>query len=184
MEIKIDLAKTQQDLIEILDLQLANHRNYISAEQSNEHGFVTVKHNLELLTEMNKAAPQIIAKANGKVIGYALVMLPVFERLIPELKPMFKLLTTLSFKNKPINDYEYYVMGQICIDADYRGMGIFDKLYQKHKDIYAFEFDLCITEISTSNWRSMRAHERVGFKTIHTFKDEIDEWNVVAWNWR
>lgn len=46
MEIKIDLAKTQQDLIEILDLQLANHRNYISAEQSNEHGFVTVKHNL------------------------------------------------------------------------------------------------------------------------------------------
>ena len=65
MEIKIDLAKTQQDLIEILDLQLANHRNYISAEQSNEHGFVTVKHNLELLTEMNKAAPQIIAKANG-----------------------------------------------------------------------------------------------------------------------
>lgn len=87
MEIKIDLAKTQQDLIEILDLQLANHRNYISAEQSNEHGFVTVKHNLELLTEMNKAAPQIIAKANGKVIGYALVMLPAFERRTLAFRP-------------------------------------------------------------------------------------------------
>lgn len=183
-DVKIDLAKTEQDLIEILALQLANHRQHIPAQQGIEEGFVTVKHNLVLLTEMNKVAPQIIAKVNGKVAAYALVMLPSFGKLIPELVPMFKMLQTLSFEGKPIVDYEYYVMGQVCIDANYRGIGIFDKLYQKHKDIYAFEFDLCITEISTSNWRSMRAHERVGFTTIHTFKDAIDEWNVVAWNWK
>jgi L-amino acid N-acyltransferase YncA len=75
-------------------------------------------------------------------------------------------------------------MGQICVDKEFRGKGLFEELYQGHKEIYGSGFDFIITEISTSNHRSLRAHEKVGFETIHQYTDEMDEWAVVVWNWK
>ena len=49
--------------------------------------------------------------------------------------------------------------------------------------LFAEDFDFVATEISTTNKRSMRAHEKVGFKTIYTYSDALDEWNVVVWEW-
>jgi hypothetical protein len=57
-------------------------------------------------------------------------------------------------------------------------------LYQHHKNLYESRFEMLITEISVSNPRSQKAHEKVGFKTIYQYHDTIDEWNVVAWDWR
>jgi RimJ/RimL family protein N-acetyltransferase len=92
-------------------------------------------------------------------------------------------LKDLLFNNKPLLDHKAYIMGQVCIDKNYRGQGIFNALYQKHKEIYSDQYELFITEISTSNHRSQKAHENIGFKTIHTYKDALDEWNVVVWDW-
>jgi hypothetical protein len=55
-------------------------------------------------------------------------------------------------------------------------------LYQKHREEFRDKYDFAVTEISTANYRSLRAHERVGFKTISVFKDAVDEWNVVLWD--
>ena len=57
---------------------------------------------------------------------------------------------------------------------------MFDALYQKHEEIYGGLFDLCVTSVSTSNMRSMRAHERVGFRIVHTFRDATNEWNILV----
>lgn len=75
-------------------------------------------------------------------------------------------------------------MGQVCIDKDYRGKGLFSMLFQKHKELYSKKYELMVTEIATTNKRSQKAHEKVGFKTIHTHKDALEEWNVVAWDWK
>jgi len=174
---------SQADLEQILALQEKNLVASISAETRASQGFVTVKHTLPLLTEMNEAAPQIIAKAENKVVGYALVMLKEFQDKVPVLKPMFTMLSTLQYLGQLQADCRYYVMGQICVDEAFRGQGIFDGLYQKHKEVYSPVFDVCITEISSSNTRSLKAHHRVGFKTIHTFKDMTDNWEIVSWDW-
>ncbi len=179
----IQLAETQQDLDQILNLQKCNHVSGLSSTQKEANGFVTVQHDLELLTKMNDAAPQIIAKLNDEVVAYALVMLKEFSALIPTLVPMFDSFKQLSYKGKSLEAYTYYVMGQICIDENYRGQGLFEKLYAKHKETHSTTFDLCLTEVSTSNQRSMKAHERVGFKILHTFKDKTDEWNILVWDW-
>jgi L-amino acid N-acyltransferase YncA len=97
---------------------------------------------------------------------------------------MFEKFESLQWKNKSLNDYTYYVMGQICVDKQYRGQGLFDALYQKHKEVYSKQFDLIVTEIATRNHRSINAHKRVGFETIDTFTDDTDEWNVVAWDFK
>ena len=130
---------------------------------------------------MNNAAPQVIARDGKKVIGYALVMLKSFAGMIPILQPMFDRLSTIPYDGVNITDYKFYVMGQICIDEQYRGRGVFDSLYNKHKELLQSEYEVCVTSVSTRNLRSMRAHERVGFRTVNTFADATDEWNILVW---
>jgi GNAT superfamily N-acetyltransferase len=131
---------------------------------------------------MHDLAPTVIIKDGDKVVAYALTMLIECRQLMPDLEPMFALLDTLSWKNKPLNDHRFYVMGQICIAKACRGQGLFEQLYEHHKKIFQPRFDLFITEISTRNHRSLRAHEKVGFKPIHTHRDKLDEWRIVAWD--
>jgi hypothetical protein len=182
--VEIDLAETNKDLEQILSLQNANHIQNLTIEKCASDGFVTVRHDIDLLTAMNNAARQIIAKEQENVVGYALVMLKEFSETVPVLTPMFEMFKHLSYKGKPLDAYSYYIMGQICISAIYRGQGIFEKLYLKHKEIYSGKFDFCLTEVSVRNTRSMRAHKKMGFQVIHTFKDKTDDWNILLWDWQ
>jgi L-amino acid N-acyltransferase YncA len=56
-------------------------------------------------------------------------------------------------------------------------------LYQEHKDVFKYQFKAVVTEIASDNARSLAAHRRVGFETIHTEFDEAHgkEWQIVAW---
>jgi len=182
MSLRFCTATTDEELAQILTLQRANHASSLSEADAARDGFVTVMHSFELLKKMNQAAPQIIAKDGNAVIGYALVMLRSFSDMIPVLQPMFNRLSTIKFGSKKITDHSFYVMGQICVAESYRGKGVFDSLYQKHKELNAASYDLCVTSVSTRNKRSMRAHERVGFDIVHTFRDQTDEWNILVWN--
>jgi len=183
-DVSIELANTTEDLKQVLALQAENHKSVVSREQGLVTGFVTVKHDLSILTSMNASAAQVIAKSDGKVVGYSLVMLEEFKERIPVLIPMFDMFKTLHYQGNSVTNYRYYVMGQICVADGYRGLGIVDRMYAKHREVYSSRFDVCLTEVSTSNPRSMRAHERVGFKTIHTFSDATDEWNILLWDWK
>jgi ribosomal protein S18 acetylase RimI-like enzyme len=183
MSVHYGIATTAEDFRQILSLQQANLASTLSNTQADRDGFVTVKHSLELLNKMNDSAPQVIAKAGDKVIGYALVMLKSFGNLIPVLQPMVDRLGTIEYGNKKITEYPFYIMGQICVDEQFRGQGIFDSLYGKHKELYQSHFALCVTSVAERNKRSMRAHERVGFTTVHTFQDTTDKWNILVWQW-
>lgn len=174
---------TTEELEEILALQQRNLIQNIDEMEMQTQGFVTMIHSLEVLQQMHDLAPSVIAKDNGKVVGYALVMLRECRKLFPPLEPMFENFDKLEYRFRPLNDYKFYVMGQVCIDKQYRRTGLFDLLYKKHKEIYASQFDFILTEVSTRNQRSLRAHERVGFETLNTYQDEVDEWAVVLWNW-
>ena len=177
------LTSTIEELQQILQLQEENLIQHIDEKEMISQGFVTLRHDLKILEQMHNLAPTVIIKDDDKVVAYALTMLRECRRLIPDLEPMFGLLDKLSWNDKPLSEHSFYVMGQVCVAKQYRGQGLFDSLYKHHKKIYQPQFDLFITEISTRNVRSTRAHERVGFKTIYTHRDELDEWAVVAWNW-
>lgn len=179
--ITFDIARSEEDLHQILQLQKLNLKTEISDQTKKDQGFLTVNHKIEELILMYQSTPQIVARHDGKIVAFALAMLPELGKLIADLKPMFDILSNLSWKSKNLETYPYYVMGQICVASDFRGQGVFDGLYQKHKAIYKPDYELCVTEISTSNTRSQRAHERVGFETFHVHVDHVDEWNVVAW---
>lgn len=177
-------ASTTDELNQILQIQQENLRDNISESEKQSQGFVTLQHTPELLQLFQDLAPIIIIKDGDTVAGYALVMLRECRQLIPALEPMFATLDKLSWNQRPVNDYRFYVMGQICVAKDYRGRGLVEILYHKHRDIYKDQFDFIVTDVALRNQRSMRAHERIGFKTIHTYRDELDEWAVILWDWK
>lgn len=177
-------AKTPEDLQQIITLQAQNLPQSVPAQEAATQGFVTVQHELGLLAAMNEKYPHQIAKADGRVVGFALVMLREFGDKIPVLVPMFRLLDQLYYKGTPLSNQSYFVMGQICIDKAYRGQGIFRALYERLGQEMAPHFRLMVTEIATRNTRSLQAHAALGFRQLHRYTADGEEWDIVTWDLR
>ena len=177
------IVTTKDELEQISVLNKKNLKQNISAEEKQQEGFVTWLYPLDLLQQIHELASSVIVKEDDIVVGYALVTLKKAGEFHPDLKTMISNLETLRYNNKPLNSYSYYIMGQVCINKVYRGRGVFYMLFQHHKKLYSGNYELLVTEISARNHRSQKAHEKIGFKTIHTYHDAIDEWNVVVWDW-
>jgi len=178
------LVTSTSDLQQILNLQQQNLPKNISAEELKSQGFVTFQHDLKTLQEFHQLAPSVIVKNDDKVVAYALTVVNEARHIFTPMESMFVLLETLQWKGNPFHDYRYYEMGQVCVAKEYRGKGVFEMLYQHHKKSYSPKFDLLVTQISTKNHRSLRAHKKVGFETAVVEKDELDEWVTVVWDWR
>lgn len=167
----------------VLRLQAANHPSALSAEAIASQGFVTVRHEPDVLQRMSHVAPGIVAVADARVVGYALVMPRTFAADVPILAPLFAMLETLSWKGVPLApNPRWFVMGQICIAANYRGRGVFEGLYLAMAAHYHDRYDFTVTEVAARNTRSLRAHTKVGFETLHVYPDETtgERWHVIA----
>ncbi len=182
--IEIKCVENERELEQILDLQQKNLRKNISEKELQEQGFVTCEHDIDLIRKMNEPYHHVIAKDTKKVVGYCLVMLPERRNDIEILKPMFDLIDQRMYKDQPLQSTEYFVMGQVCVDKQYRGQNIFYDMYdhlQKSMNPY---YDLVITEISNWNKRSFRAHEKQGFELIHSYlSPDGHPWDIVLWDW-
>ena len=176
---------TPSDIPAVLTLQQANLKPNLTEEQRKAQGFLTIQHSPALLEEMNADAPSIVAKVDHEIAGFCLAMTRKFEKSIPILIPMFELIDQLEYENKQLKDYQYIVVGQVCVGNGFRGQGIFDGLYAQYKDVYAGKYELAVTEIAALNTRSMAAHQRVGFKFLHQYTAPDGQvWNIVTWNWK
>jgi predicted GNAT family N-acyltransferase len=171
-------ASTLDELEQIRTLQLQNSSQNITSEEKLQEGFVTVQHTVALLEQMNTACAHIIAKDEEKVVGFALVMLSSFRNKIEVLIPMFERIDSLIPTGK-----SYVIMGQVCVDKNYRKQGIFRGLYDFYRTQLQQEFDFLITEVAAINQRSMNAHESIGFKTIDSYEEDGIIWNIMLWDW-
>lgn len=179
----VGTVRDSSELEQILALQRANLAVNVSADEARAQGFVTAVHDLTSLLQMHALAPSIVARSESGLAGYALSMRVEARACVPILEPMFQLLETLSWRGRSLAATRYYVMGQVCVAKPFRGEGVFDALYRGHRDHYRERFELLITEVSTRNPRSLRAHERVGFQPLHRYRDSVDDWVILGWNW-
>ena len=182
-------VSTPEEVQQILALQRQNLPGALSPEELAAQGFVTVKHDPAVLQRMNDAYPSVIAKSSdGRLAGYCLVMLRDFAPHVPELVAMFETLETLHWQGRSLkNEVRWFVMGQVCVAKDFRGQGVFDGMYRHLQEVCRKDFEIVITEVSERNTRSLRTHQRVGFQTIHTYREDKtgedwqgEDWQVVA----
>lgn len=177
-------SKTEKDLLQILELQKNNLQAVLTSEQISTQGFVTVSHSFADLQKMNAIEESIVAKDNDQIIAYLLAMTEKSKLDIPVLIPMFELFDNITFQGKKIANFQYMVVGQVCVAAGYRGQGILDNCYTAYKKHFEKKYDFAITEISSRNLRSLNAHKRVGFDTIYEYQaPDGESWHIVLWNW-
>ena len=119
-----------------------------------------------------------------ELVGYALTMTKEFRHRLPILIPMFDFIDKITFpdgnnnnggNSRLLRDESYVVMGQVCVSKSYRGQGVFKGLYDEMKRRLAPHFTTIITEISTKNTRSLRAHEKVGFIELDRYIQGEDQ---------
>jgi predicted GNAT family N-acyltransferase len=178
-------STTENELAEIIAIQKQNLAANLTAAEMQEQGFVTVVHSLDDLKKMNQFEQHLIIKDNDTIVGYLLAMTKKSQSDIPVLIPMFEVFEKVSYQNKLLADYNFIVVGQVCIDKDYRGKGLLNKSYQAYKKIFSSKYDFAITEIATANQRSINAHKSVGFREVHQFTDTNQiEWSIVLWDWQ
>ncbi len=182
MSIHFTTVQTDRDVDQILELQALNHPTAISEATLKSQGFVTVRHQPNVLRRMNQLYPSVIARDGDQLAGYCLVMLREFAAEVPILLPMFEKLETLSWHGKSLQESRWFVMGQVCVAEGYRGQGVFDGMYRKLADHCRADFDFTVTQVAERNPRSLRAHHRVGFETFHIYPDQKagETWHVIA----
>ena len=181
--VQLSLSKSISELEEILTLQQENLLNTLTQEEKTEQGFVSIQHSLEQLKSMQAIAPHVLAKENEQVVGYVLAMTLASRSVVPLLAPLFETFEKLAVEGKKVTDYNPMVVGQVCVGKSERGTGVFDQLYAAYRAQYAATHDFAITSIALTNYRSMAAHQRIGFKVIHRFEDSIQPWAIVFWDW-
>jgi hypothetical protein len=184
-EINFTTVTSAEEVMQILELQRCNLPHNLAENEKEEQGFVTVQHDPSVLKEMNEVSPSVIAKDGNRVIGYAMVMTPLFKERIPVLIPMFRAIENLHYQCSPLSSYRYFIMGQVCIAKEYRGQGIFYLLYENLRSRLKDKYELLITEVSSRNQRSLKAHLNAGLKIIHTYTDPAGErWELMIWDWK
>lgn len=176
----------EKDILHLLALQKENLKLNLDAETIESQGFVSFVYSPEDIKGMMRDEPQIIAIDEDDLIGYALTASLEYAQTVKLLQPLIAKIKTLAYDDTPLSNLRYYIMGQVCVKAGYRGIGIFDALYQGHKEYLSDKYDGVITEIATENKRSLAAHRRVGFKTIHEYYDEVSDknWEIVFWKFK
>jgi GNAT superfamily N-acetyltransferase len=178
-------AQSQADLEGILELQRSNLTRNLSPEEIKSQGFVTIQHSYKQLAKLNEIEAHLIAKDGDQVIAYLLAMTAASKADIPILYELFDSFDKIEFEGRKVSDYNYLVVGQVCVHKDYRGQGILDACYAAYKQFFGQKYDFAITEIARHNVRSLKGHQRVGFKEIHTHQEEGQtEWVVVIWDWK
>ena len=180
----------EEDIHNLLTLQKDNLKQNLDAETIDSQGFVSFVYSPEDIKGMMCDEPQIIAVDGNDIVGYALTASLEYAQTVKLLQPLVEKSKTLTYNDTRLlpssvhtDSLRYYIMGQVCVKAGYRGIGVFDALYQGHKEHLSTKYDGVITEIASENKRSMAAHRRVGFKTIYEYYDEISqkEWAIVFW---
>jgi L-amino acid N-acyltransferase YncA len=177
-------ANSVAELEGILQLQKSNLPRNLNTAEIQSQGFVTLDHTYAQLAKLNDLEKHLIAKDGDQVIAYLLAMTVDSRFDLPAIFPMFEAFDSIDYLGQKVSAYHYLVVGQVCVDRAYRGQGILDQCYAAYKRFYGQKYDFAITEIASSNPRSLKAHQRIGFKAIHTYVDLYNtEWIVVVWDW-
>jgi predicted GNAT superfamily acetyltransferase len=177
-------ATTEDELQRILQLQKQNLPSVLNEAEIRSQGFVTVDHSYAVLKKLNDIENHIIAKEGENVVAYLLAMTEQSQNDIPVLISMFQTFRRIPFAGKSVSDFQYIVVGQVCVDKNYRGKGILDECYAFYQQAFKNKYAFAITEIAANNPRSLNAHKRIGFEEIFQYnaQDGVD-WVIVIWDW-
>lgn len=192
-DVVIKLVSEVSEVVGIRDLQSVNlkrnvlHRcevENLDATQVLSHGFVSAEYSVEYLQTMNDVTPCVIAvDAAGLVIAYALVTTKEVASAHPLLTDMVRSIDGANYQGRSLGTSSYVIIGQLCIAEAYRGQGLVPRLYDYFRQQYQQQFKFMLTDVSTANPRSLKAHLKYGFEIVDQQDYDGDTWYIVLKDW-
>jgi hypothetical protein len=179
--VQIQLATSDKELVGILALQQANLRKNVSEEEALSQGFLMAEYDLEFLQALHAKSPSIIAKDGDHVVGYSIVALPEEAKQHELLAHLVRNIERCRYQNEEIQNYA--IVGQLCVDKNYRGQDLVQGLYGAFRDYYAEKYMFCVTDVAQANARSLKAHQKRGFQVIDTLDYGGIGWDIVLSDW-
>jgi len=182
IEEKMEILKAEiSDLEEVMNLHKRYHINTIS-EEDKPDGFVTASFTPEQLYSLVKDECGItIAKDNNKIIGYAMAASWHFWSEWPLLKYMIGKLNENIYNGISLGVDNSYQYGPVSVDRQYRGKGVFQKLFYASLESMASRYPIMITFINQINHRSYAAHtKKVKMDNVCTFQFNQNNYYMMA----
>ncbi len=162
MEIRYAVSS---DLNGLLDLLKANHVNSIPEEEK-KNGFVTTNITKEQLCNLMETEKGItVAVDNNQIVGFALAGSWNFWQPWPLFTHMIEHLESFTLNGQTLTVENSYQYGPVCIHKDYRGNGIFEKIFTFSLKSMAERYPYMVTFINQINPRSYAAHTKKGKMT-------------------
>ena len=178
--IKIKLASSESELIEIKNLQKINLKGNLSDSEKKTEGFLTAEYSLSFLKKINQDSPAIILKKD-KVVGYALAVSKKMGKQNKLLNHLINEFDSQIYNDNKLSDENYIVVGQLCLDKEYRGMGYVEKMYSLFRKTY-ISHSYCLTAVDLKNKRSSAIHKKCGFVRIGQLMLDKNPGEIIFWD--
>ena len=161
------IAKTS-DIPSIKEIHKKYHISTISDEDK-KSGFVTTNFTDEQLSRLINEKGFFVCLQKDKVIGYVTSASWDFWKEWPMYQHMISELPNLKYKDV-INVSNSYQYGPVCVDKEYRGLGIIEKLFDISVMEMGKRYNYIITFINKANSRSFFVHtKKLKFEVINEF---------------
>jgi ribosomal protein S18 acetylase RimI-like enzyme len=177
--IEIKLVSSEEEILQIKNLQEKNLRRHLTDEEAASQGFLTASYTLEYLKEMNAVFPSVIAKDQEVVAGYAMITTKDVRTGHDLLKDLFDNIDRCTYEGKLLRDTDYVVVGQLCVGKEYRGQDLVTRMYDHFADAVKDQYDYMATDVDCDNHRSLKAHAKAGFEVIDSLVYGGKKWDIV-----
>jgi hypothetical protein len=160
----------KNDIDGVLSLQENNLYGNLNEEEL-KNGFVTTPFTINQLEEIIKQNGMFIAEnEKHKIIAYAFAGSWEYFEQWEIFNFMVSRFSTLLFKEYEITTDNSFQYGPVCIDKNYRGIGILNLIFEEMRIEFYKKYLISITFINKVNEISEKAHtKKLGWEVIDEF---------------
>ena len=159
----VDIGRaTEADLDGILDLQAAN--------QPDRGGMLSASLPRSRVAEMIAARPLIVARRNGRVVGFLMNSTPMMNADVPIIGAMLDAYAGTDGA---------YVYGPICVGESERGRGLAQAMFAELRRLEPGREGILF--IRRDNPSSLRAHTKMGMREVAGFEFGGGEYVVLSY---
>ena len=157
MEYKIAQIK---DIEKVLELHSKYQIDSIKQEDKKD-GFITTAFTKEQMVDLITLEQGLfIAVENNRLVAYVMSASWKFWSRWPMFAFMMEDLPNLEYLGQKLSVQNSYQYGPVCVDKEYRGSGVLEKLFDFARENMAKRFPILVTFINKINPRSYEAHTK------------------------
>ena len=157
MEYKIAQIK---DIEKVLELHSKYQIDSIKQEDKKD-GFITTAFTKEQMVDLITLEQGLfIAIENEKIVAYVMSASWKFWSRWPMFAFMMEDLPNLEYLGQKLSVQNSYQYGPVCVDIEYRGSGVLEKIFDFARENMAKRFPILVTFINKINPRSYEAHTK------------------------